>query len=738
MRGVTSGPLSVADVLQTRTFLPDSVPSFSPDSQEMVYTLRRDLGRGEDTDERYHWFNRRGVTTFAGEGGDIYLTDIRTGRTRNLTGGVGTSWNPVFSPDGKWVAFYSDRDGMARLWVWEHTTGSIRRICDAMVRPLFNREAPVWLPDNRRILTKLLPAGESIASFADRFLVPEEKNLPAGGVRVYRAGGNAAGGAPTPTEGRSLTNRARADLAIVEIGSGAVRRVATDIYPYDYRLTPDGRSVLYTQIRKVAFNPAENLCDLAMVETGGGRSRLLAREIRRTWWGTGARLSPDGTRVAYLSFGEQETTVSILALSQPDTPRIAHVPVAYVEEAPLWSNDGAFIFLIAGNRVWRIEARTGVATPLVSPPDLRLRQLVADSCYPDRLWRNRSGMTLVRFRRDTDKREGFLRLSTNPEARQSDVSISWQDAARLGRAVGISAGVVFERQSGDSPPNLWSLMASGQPPRPRTQANPALEQRNWGQARVVEWKTTRGETARGALFLPPDFTAGHPVPLLVRVYAGASLSNLVNAWGGWNGGVDNAHLYTSRGIAVLLPDIPFRYTQAMTDIPGAVLPALDTLVAEGIADESRLGLFGHSQGGYTALALLTQTKRFRCAAVVCGFGNLFGAYGQMQQDGEANDIAFREFRMGGTPWEQPDLYRANSPAFFLPNITTPLLLIHGDADRSVQPFLANEIFVGLRRLGREVEYALYRGEGHVPDRWSPANRQDYAERVLRWFTTRLR
>jgi dipeptidyl aminopeptidase/acylaminoacyl peptidase len=71
-------------------------------------------------------------------------------------------------------------------------------------------------------------------------------------------------------------------------------------------------------------------------------------------------------------------------------------------------------------------------------------------------------------------------------------------------------------------------------------------------------------------------------------------------------------------------------------------------------------------------------------------------------------------------------------------VQTPLLILHGAADTSIPPFLADEIFVCLRRLGKEVEYAKYEGEEHSPPNWSYANHVDYVKRIIAWFDEHLK
>lgn len=79
----------------------------------------------------------------------------------------------------------------------------------------------------------------------------------------------------------------------------------------------------------------------------------------------------------------------------------------------------------------------------------------------------------------------------------------------------------------------------------------------------------------------------------------------------------------------------------------------------------------------------------------------------------------------------------NSPIYYLNRVNTPILLLHGAEDTAVWVPAADQLFVCLRRLGKTVEYAKYRGEEHTPLEWSHANQLDYVNRVLRWFENYL-
>jgi dipeptidyl aminopeptidase/acylaminoacyl peptidase len=141
------------------------------------------------------------------------------------------------------------------------------------------------------------------------------------------------------------------------------------------------------------------------------------------------------------------------------------------------------------------------------------------------------------------------------------------------------------------------------------------------------------------------------------------------------------------------------------------------------------------------LSLIVQTKMFKAVVAADGYGSIMGQYGEMGKDGSTYAVSVEEQGqglMGGPPWQFRERYIENSPVFYLDRVETPLLLVHGAEDNAVASFLADEVFVGLRRLGKEVVYAKYQKESHDPQVWSYENRLDYARRVIAWFDEHLK
>ena len=162
------------------------------------------------------------------------------------------------------------------------------------------------------------------------------------------------------------------------------------------------------------------------------------------------------------------------------------------------------------------------------------------------------------------------------------------------------------------------------------------------------------------------------------------------------------------------------------------MAALDALIARGIADPVRLGVFGGSYGGYMTNYVITHTDRFRAAVTMATISDLATLSGTTDQ-WESID-----FDSGGAPWEADAYYRAHSAMPLVARITTPLLILHGEEDYTCRVTEAEQLFVALRKLRREVEFVRYPGESHGFTRGRPRTQHDALTRLLGWFTDHLK
>jgi dipeptidyl aminopeptidase/acylaminoacyl peptidase len=273
-----------------------------------------------------------------------------------------------------------------------------------------------------------------------------------------------------------------------------------------------------------------------------------------------------------------------------------------------------------------------------------------------------------------------------------------------------------------------------------TNLNPKFEGMDFGKAQLVDWKTPDGGDLQGALLLPADYVEGKRYPLITDIYGGSFLSDRINHFGVSDSSYDNMYLLTTRGYAVFLPDLPIKTNNPIQELTEIVLSGVDRVIDLGVADAERMGIMGHSYGGYCVNGIITRTSRFRAAVSSASICNLVSFYGALTNEGDSPSISWSESgqgRMGGSLWEQRERYIENSPVFHLDKVETPLLLIYGELDTSAAG-QAGEMFSGLRRLGKKVVLACYLGEEHWPGTWRYPNAVDFWQRVLAWFDEHLK
>src|SRR5690606_33684553 len=168
------------------------------------------------------------------------------------------------------------------------------------------------------------------------------------------------------------------------------------------------------------------------------------------------------------------------------------------------------------------------------------------------------------------------------------------------------------------------------------------------------------------------------------------------------------------------------------DMPD-VMAAVDHVVAQGYVDENRLGVTGGSYGGYMTLWVIGHTDRFKAAVTQRCVSNLYSFFG-------TSDIGwtFGRYEFGGTPWEARERLMKYSPISYVEQMHTPLLIVHSEEDYRCPIEQAEQVFISLKKLGREVEFVRIPGENHNLSRTDRRNhlviRLEY---IIGWFNRYL-
>lgn len=742
-------PLPVKEALKTLS-LPMFTPiDLSPDGKLVAYTLS-DTGRKAQTatSRSPEDLERQGTPRNV-DFCDIWISDTATGITKNLTQGHGTSWSPVWSPNGKYLAFYSDRDGAPALWIWERASGALRKGSDAIVRARVETTVPRWTPDSKKLVIRVLPKGmklsdaEALLSHPTTETDTSTANKEPGSTVVLFT--SKASNASEKEQRRPTINLSAyaVDLAVVDLETKQTKHVASRIITDGYWLSPDGTNVAVLIYKgRQSHTTLQSLFDLVVFSLVNGQSRTLVSDFGSDVL-TPVSWSPDGKFVAYITYGptvKNDCWIVPISGGEPRNVTQGEHPLfesTIVYRGPLWDPTGENIYLLSKTSLWRASIREARTVLVASASGRTLRHIISHNGRT--IWSIESGSAIVVVTRDDDtKQDGFYKidLGTGKSEELFEENKSYGYLPQLRTAVSSDQRhVAFTSQSAAEPEDIWTISTDQFRPKRVTHINPVFDRYVMGEGRMIEWQTLNGQTVGGALLLPAGYIPSKRYPLIVYQYPGSNWSRYGNLFGfnAFAGAVENWQLFATRGYAVLMPDVPARPETYMKDIAAAVLPALDKVIELGIADPKRLAVTGQSNGGYGVLSLIVQTNRFKVAVDRMGPGNLISAYTQMTESGVSGYTGEMIGRTGGSLWEKREKFIENSPIFYFDRVQTPLLIIQGTADTQNMVARSDEVFVSLRFLGKEVEYARYRGESHGVTEWSFPNQVDYLNRVIAWF-----
>ncbi len=616
-----SGPLQIRDVLSVKTFADRVQLDLTADGRFVAYALQdpvRAAARDGAAASRY--FSSTGVPR-GHVGTDVYVTEVLASQTKNITEAFRSSnWSPVWSPDGRNLAFFSDRDGAVRVWLWTRATRQFRRITAEPVRVYFGFESIRWSPNGRHIAVKLSPLDVPRAQL-DRLLpasataAPQRRADEAVTAMVYRSNPVADTTAPAPPlamnldSTRSFLNAELADLAMIHVVTGRVKRIAPRVRVTGWQWSPDGRAIAYTTRQPDGGRGllVYDSYDLWLVDTLGTPPRELAPRIIQEY-GLNFSWSPSGRSIAYTSDGQ----LHVVPREGGDATKLSHYQRDFSSSyrAPLWVDEQSLL-AVSGDTLWRIAVPGGETTPAAVPENRRLLAIVAPA-HAQRLPRPR---VTIALHDPATKLSGFRTVDL----------VNGTFAARLEEphAFGVDGPyhtdlssdgtiIAYVAERGDRPPEVRITQDDLTHSNRITTLNPQVTRVLLGATRLVKWAGPRGEALYGALLMPGNYEPGKRFPLVVKVYGGSRLSERINRFG-LQSGIDNLQLLSTRGYGVLLPDAPVRVGTPMEDLAATVMPGVDSVIALGLADPDRLALMGHSYGGYSVFAILVQTNRFKAA-----------------------------------------------------------------------------------------------------------------------------
>ncbi|WP_020469464.1 S9 family peptidase [Zavarzinella formosa] len=452
-------------------------------------------------------------------------------------------------------------------------------------------------------------------------------------------------------------------------------------------------------------------------------------------------VSTDGTHLAYNEDGhfkslELATLKSYVMDEKAPKPFVNTEDDHNVDKMPTrfigWSADGKFALVSDNWDIWQLAVHGETAVNLTvdgQTKGIRYRDRVA--LDPEEKGIDLTKPQLLSMYGEWTKKSGYGRLEAGKPGVTpllfEDAMIRGVSKARLAEAY------VYLRETSLESPEAHITDATFKTPRKVTDSNPQQANFLWSSGgKLIDYVGVNNKKLQGALFLPCSYQPGKKYPTIVYIYE--RLSQNFHSYQPPSTVGFNKSIYTSNGYAVLMPDITYQLNDPGVSSVKCILPALDAAIATGVVDGDKVGLHGHSWGGYQTAFAITQTDRFKAAIAGAPLTDLISMYSSVYWNtGSANQPIFEssQGRFTGPYWEQQEAYLRNSPVYHATKVKTPLLLLHNDKDGAVDWIQGIEYFNTLRRMQKPVVMLQYKGENH--GLMKPENRKDYAIRMREFF-----
>jgi len=475
--------------------------------------------------------------------------------------------------------------------------------------------------------------------------------------------------------------------------------------------------------------------DYYLVNTATGERKLIAKGIRRP-----LGLSPDSRHFLYL----KDKQLWLYDISQGKTVNVSEkAPVSFVNEeddhpaekpaygVSAWTKDGKAVIVNHRFDLWRLALDgakpVNITAGMGEREQIRFRYFKLD---PEEHFIDTSKTMLLSAYGEWTKKSGYYSLKSGTEPEK----LIYEDK-QMGRPIKTKNAdkIIYTMESFVDFPDYYLSKTDFKEPKRVTEANPQQSEYAWGSRVLVDYQNSKGQKLQATLTLPAGYEKAKRYPMVVFIYEKVSQRHHEYSMPTYD---DRPHMstYACDGYLFLMPDIVFTIGRPGDSALDCVSSAVKKVIELGYADPERIGLQGHSWGGYEAAFLVTQTDMFAC--VVAGAAPSCPAtqYNQISKGFGFNPNFYWEReqgRMGTDPWKDADLYFSQSPIRQAEKIITPFMLLHGSEDGSVDWIESLEYYNAARRLGKKVIFLSYPGEPHHLSK--EENQKDFLIRMKQFF-----
>ncbi|MGE3342233.1 MAG: prolyl oligopeptidase family serine peptidase [Vicinamibacterales bacterium] len=485
--------------------------------------------------------------------------------------------------------------------------------------------------------------------------------------------------------------------------------------------------------------------DLYIADLSTGARRPLKTNVTGN-----ASVSPTGKYVLHstgghwwtidLSTGRETNITRTVKTSFIDTESDSTAPEKPMFGSAGWTADDAAVVLYDKFDMWSVTPDGRTATRLTngSADQLRHRYTRVDAAgfgappAPVEL----SGGYVSLFG-TMNKQSGYGRLSTtNGSTTVERLVLADKSISSLAKAEKADV-YIHSAQAADDSPDLFTSGADLENAVQATETNPFLSKYAWTKSELVtytvQWKGQPKTTLQGILHYPANYEPGRTYPMVVYLYEKLS-DGLHRFQNPSERDYYNGTSLTQNGYFYYQPDIIFQPGEPGVSVVESVTAAVKAVTDRGMVDATKVGVMGHSWGGFDSMYLSTHSKIFAAAVSGAGISNLISNYGSHHFSSgiaETDHIETGQQRMVVPLYEDLQRYIRNSAVFGISTMTTPMLLMTGDNDGTVYWHQSVEFYNIARRAKKNVVMLVYNGEDHGLR--VKKNQVDYHRRIRQWF-----